>query len=315
MLRRGASLSLGLVLSCAPRALPPRAQVDVPVRGVETHRRSSPPNPPACPELQAEEGYPPWHRGLVKETCVRGARGRWQVRADDSDPDGWRHWLDFTPTTGSDAKAFSVEVVAPMALALRSDGAAVVVDLKDRVSLIAPDGELVWRKAFPRCGYAYSVAIDYDHHISVNCGYSLLHFEPDGQLAYQKWPFGNHSLGGPWVDRDGTLYLSGEGTVVALNPHGKEIWRVSTGFNRALSQLGWLPSGDMVFDTSMAELHSNPEQTHGLRIYWQEEPPELFVISRTGKIVSREQHDGEPTRGWPEALPYPEDGSHRIPEP
>lgn len=307
------AIGLLLVACNTPPHAAMTAHVDVPVSGsAEPSERTSPPSPPTCPEPERDASYPPWHRGFVKDPCVRDARGRWASRRDPSDGDGWRHFLEFTPTAGSAAEPFSVDVTSPMDLALRTDGACVVVDLKHHISLISPEGKLLWRKAFPRCGYVYATAISYDHHISVGCGYSLLHFEPDGEFSYQKWPFGNHSLGGPWVDRDGTLYVTGDGSVAALDPHGDERWRVSTGFNRATSQLGWSAAGDLVFDTGMAELHSDPATTGGMRIYHEQEPSELFLLSRGGKIISREQHDGTPAKGWPPTLPYPEDGAHRI---
>lgn len=311
-----ACCALPWLVSCgSPQRAATTAQVEVPDSSAAPVERSSPPRPPPCPEVTQESGYPPWHRAFVKEPCVSDTRGRWSSQRDPSDSDGWRHWLDFTPTPGSDAEAFRVDVISPVDLALRSDGACIVVDLKEHVSLISPRGELVWRTEFPRCGYVHATAVSYDHHISLGCGYSLLHFEPDGKFAYQSWPMGNHSLGGPWVDRDGTLYVSGGGSVAALDPHGEALWKVSTGFNRATSQIGWSAAGNLVFDTGMAEMHSDPEQTNGWRIYSEREPNELFVLSRSGEILSREPHDGPPAKGRPATLPYPEDGAHRVPEP
>ncbi|MCA9640326.1 MAG: PQQ-like beta-propeller repeat protein [Polyangiaceae bacterium] len=307
-----AALGLWLGGCAAPQPAVTTAQVDVPVGSATASKRTSPPNAPACPKPKHDEYDPPWHRGFVKEPCVRDARGRWASRGDPTDVDGWRHFLDFTPATGAEAEPFSIEVISPMDIALRTDGACVVIDLKDHISLVSPRGELLWRKPFPRCGYVHATAISYDHHISLGCGYSLLHFQPNGDLSYQKWPFGDHSLGGPWVDRDGTLYVTGEGSVAALDPHGDVRWKVSTGFNRATSQLGWSAAGDLVFDTSMAEIHSDPAKTNGMRIYWETEPGELFVLSRSGKIISREKHDNVPAKGWPETLPYPQDGAHRV---
>lgn len=263
-----------------------------------------------CPTPTPSAGYPPWHRGYSKALCVRDTRGRWRSEQDPTDVDGWKHWLVFD---GVDGASFRVEVIAPLALALRVDGSAMVVDLKDHLSLISAGGELRWRRPFPRCGHTQQLAIGQDNVSYFTCGYSILRFDADGALDWQKWPFGNHRMGGPWVDQRGTVYVSGDGSVAALDATGEARWKLSLGFNRAVGDLMWNAAGQLVCDTSMAELHTDSATSGGYRFYHEPEPNALFVVSATGRLLSSTPYPSQaPSGGWPEVLPRPEDGAHRV---
>ena len=266
----------------------------------------------ACPPPEPDgTNYPPWQLRHHFERCIRGAEGRWSVERDASDPDGWRHHLTFEGVEGQDVR---VEVTSPTGLARRIDGKLVLLDLKEGVTLFALDGSVVWRATHPSCGAVHDVAVGWDDAITFTCGRSVVRLDAQGTLLWQRWPFGNTSTGGPWVARDGTLYVSGNGRVAALEPSGDVRWSFPTGSNRAVGRLVWNARGNLVFDTGMAAMHSNPDETNGLRIYFPSEPNELFELSPAGALVSRTPYPSiPPPGGWPAVLPVPADGSHRVP--
>ena len=265
-----------------------------------------------CPDVARTPGYPPWHRPftLAPELCIRGPEGRHTVEKDATDRDGWRHFLVFD---GAHGERVRTPITAPTGLARRFDGSVIVLDLKDGVTLVALDGSIRWRSSHPKCGAVDHLALDARGAITFACGYSVVRLEPDGKLAWQKWPFRDQQVRGPWVDPDGAVYVSGAGKVAALASNGEPLWTFSTGNNRAIGQLVWNDAGNLVFDTSMDELHSAPGPS-GISFYNDFEPRELFEITRSGKLVKRVQYEGDaPPGGWPGVLPTPEDGAHRAP--
>jgi hypothetical protein len=271
------------------------------------------PTAASCPPLAARgAGYPPWDVRQRRDECVRTASGRWTVRRDPSDGDGWRHFLRFE---GSDGREWELVVTSPTGLAVRGDGSLVLLDLKDHVTLIAKSGAILAREKLPDCGAVERIAVAWDDTFSFTCGYSILRVDRTGRLLWQKWPFGDHHIRGPWVDQDGTIYVTGNGRVAALAPDGTPRWEVETGWNRHVGDLGWLPGGNIVFVTYQDERHT-PTSAEGVRRYYAHEPPEVFEITRRGAIVSSAPlPDAGPTGGWPQVLPVAEDGAHRVHEP
>lgn len=303
-----------LVLGCQPRAATPtRTAPQSTDMAPPTVADTTPPQSEAlpCPPPDPEHhGFAPWDIWRFDADCIRGPEGRWTVEADTSDADGWRHVLVFE---GVDGRSWRLEVIAPVGLARRLDGAVVVLDLREGAQLVAPDGSVVWRSTFPNCGAVRNEAIGWDDAITFTCGYSLLRLNADGSLAWQRWPFGNTSIGGPWVDRDGTLYVSGGGHVAAVAPDGSARWDVATGWNRYVGAIAWLQNGNMVFATTQDEMHT-PTSDDGVRIYYEAEAAELFEVTRTGTVVRRESFwDAAPQGGWPAVVPEPEDRSYRAP--
>ncbi|MFO0547695.1 MAG: hypothetical protein U0271_04855 [Polyangiaceae bacterium] len=270
----------------------------------------SPSQAPPCPIRQAaQEGLPPWQGEDAFDKCIRSAEGRWLVTPDKTDPDGYRHTLAFD---GARGERWTLAVDAPLALARRLDGGVIVVDLKNHVTLVSNAGAVVWKTEHPKCGMLESLAVDYSGNAIWSCGYSLLRVDANGHFAWQKWPFRDHHMGSVWVDRGGLVYTSGDGVVIALSPEGEERWRFATGFNRAIGKLVWTAQANLVFDTSMAELHSDTDSA-GYSFYYDVEPNELFEISRGGALVTRAKREGSAPPQWPVVLPVPEDGSHRLP--
>lgn len=286
----------GAVDIAAPSAAPPT-------------RQRTPRAAPSCPAPEWRgAGYPPWEREYAFARCIHAPQGRWSVEPDKTDPEGFRHILSFAGARGD---SWRLAVTAPTGMARRRDGQLVLIDLKNGVSLISLQGNVVWTAHHPKCGTVGSVAVGWDDVIVFGCGFSLLRFSARGKFEWQKWPFGDVHLRGPWVDRDGTLYVSGGGQVAALDDSGKPRWTFSTGSNRATGELMWNRAGDLVFDTGMAALH-----TFGpVHRYFPRRPNELFEITRSGKLVWRKEHEGVPDGGWPEVLSVPEDGSYRVPQP
>jgi hypothetical protein len=274
----------------------------------ERERLAGPPCPPPEPRGPT---YPPWELDHHFDRCIRGPEGRWSVDHDSSEARGKRSILSFT---GADEGAWTVEVVTPVALARRTDGHVVVVDVDRGVTLVSPQGSTVWRSSHPECGSVAAVAVGWDHGITIACGYSVTRLDADGRLAWQVWPFGDFFVGSLWVDRSASAFVSGGGRVARLDEDGQRYWSTSTGFNRAIGRLVWNAAGNLVFDTSMAELHSNPEHSGGYRFYYEFEPRELFELTRRGEVVrSTTWEHAPPDDGWPSVLGVPADGSHRSP--
>jgi hypothetical protein len=269
---------------------------------------------PPCPAPEARgPGTPPWELRHGFDRCVRGPEGRWWIETNASGRDGWRAAVEFA---GVDGSTWTLEVASPVALARRTDGHLVVVDGKSGITLVSPEGSPVWSSTHPECGFVRAVAVGWDHAITLACGFSVVRLDEDGRLQWQVWPFGDNFVGGPWVDRFGSTYVSGDGRVARLDPHGKPYWTVSTGFNRAIGRLVWNEAGHLVFDTSMAERHSDPARSGGYSFYFDPEPNELFELTPTGDVVRRAPWEGAPpTEGWPEVLDVPPDGSYRCPNP
>jgi hypothetical protein len=259
-----------------------------------------------CPVLESHPN-PPWDVAS-RVDCVRSARERVTVQADPTDGDGFRHFLDYEDVDGSHWRHI---VTRPVGLALRIDGAIVVLDLKEGATLFDTAGVVVWRTQFPYCGALDSVAVGFDDTITFACGFSILRLDRNGVLLWSQFPFGNAGTLGPWVDRHGTLYVTGAGEVRALNPDGSQRWTLSTGTNRYVRRLGWLPNGDMTFQTSMNELHTRDDGS-GIRFYYPYEDDELFETTRAGVVVRREALSIMTVPHWPRTWPIPADGAHRL---
>jgi hypothetical protein len=291
-MRRLAPLLAVAALACAPPT-PARVAQALPCPAPDpTHR-----------------GLAPWDVSHFEAACIRGPEGRWSVEKDASDAEGWRHTLVFD---GVDGKHWTLAVIAPVGLARRLDGHVVVLDLQDGATLVSPDGRVVWRSRFRHCGHVRDVGIAWDDAITFSCGYMLLRLDAHGRQTWAKWPFGNTHVSGPWVDRQGTLYVSGGGNVAALGPDGTPRWTLSTGWNRYVGAIGWLPDGNLVFATTQDERHS-PTSPEGYRFYYDSEPPELFEVTRSGEVVRRERFDAaSPVGGWPTVTAAPEDRSGRV---
>ena len=264
----------------------------------------------SCPPLERPgDGYAPWETWRRRDECVSRRGIRWSVRRDPSDPDGWRHFLR---REGGGDKSWELVVTSPTGLAIRDDGSLVLLDLKDRITLISPAGQILARSSHPDCGAVEQLAVAPDGSLAFTCGYSLLRVDRDGTFRWQKWPFGDTHIHGPWVDADGTLYVTGGGHVAALAPDGTPRWTIETGWNRYVGDLAWLDGGNAVFVTSQAESHT-PTSPEGVRVYYEHEPPELFEITRRGEIVRRVPWDGgDPPGGWPPVLAATVDGANRL---
>ncbi|MBL8741495.1 MAG: hypothetical protein JNK04_10390 [Myxococcales bacterium] len=217
--------------------------------------------------------------------------------------------MRFKSPTGSED--FEVAVIAPTAIARRAPFELVLLDGKEGVSVYGKQGQRLWQRTHPDCGAVDRMATDAGGAIVFVCGYSVIRFSKDGELSWQKRPLGNKHLRGPWLDEQGNAYISGGGVVASVKPDGELRWKLSTGFNRAISEIAWNARGNMVFDTGMDALHSDGDE---FRFYYDQEPNELFEVTRDGVIVARETHEGIPAKGWPAVRPLPEDKAHRIPD-
>jgi hypothetical protein len=265
--------------------------------------------PPPDPVLLEPDDLPPWERDPLglHPSCIETADGaRIRAEKDATDPDGWRVFLVAEDARGT---RFRLATRALWEMALASDGSVVVAHTEDKVSRVSPGGEVLWTTPHPRCGAA-QVSVGHAGEVVLGCGFSLLKLTGDGRFLWQKWPFGNTSMGKPLLLRDGTIVVSGGGAVAALDADGEKKWRLETGWNRYVTRLGVRPGGDLVFRTVMAELHSDGP----IRFYYPSEPPELFVVSRGGEVVSREQVARRPEKGWPASLPWtPDYRAGRVP--
>jgi len=181
------------------------------------------------------------------------------------------------------------------------------------------DGRLRWETSLARpgpdgrsCGYPSGLAVDTAGRSLVSCGYSLSSFDAAGAFRWQVWPGGNHSVTPPLVDEAGTSYVGADGTLYAVAPDGTTRWQVGTGWNRYFGSLAPTDGGALVFVTGMAALHS--EDTGSGHFYYEEEPPELFVVDRTGRIVSRAVRDHATDHpSWPAWRDVVGEGGGRIP--
>jgi outer membrane protein assembly factor BamB len=243
------------------------------------------------------ESAPPWERDPIGRwpTCIETDDGaRVTIEKDTSDLDGWTAFLVVEDGSGT---RYRRDTRATSSMAVTTDGGVVLVHVEDAVSRYAPTGALLWKTAHPRCG-APTVSVGGDGRVVFACGYSLVAMSPDGRLQWQKWPFGNHSVGQPLLLADGTMIVRSGATVARLDANAEPIWKVDTGWNRYVFPLGALPDGNLVFRTAQAEAHT-PGDVH---IYYDHEPAELFVITRAGEIVSRRVLEGSEMT-LPHALP------------
>lgn len=180
------------------------------------------------------------------------------------------------------------------------------------------DGNLRWRTGLDthgtKCGAPEGFAVDATGRVALSCGYSLLSFAADGAFRWQVWPGGNHGIGPPTVDADGTIYVGVDGTLYAVSPvDGATRWQVGTGFNRWFGTITATTDGDLLFLTTMYALHSDDDGS-GYRFYYDYEPPELFVVDRHGTIVRRETRD-QSDKTWPAWVDLLGERGGRLPTP
>jgi hypothetical protein len=263
--------------------------------------------PPPADQLEYD-GAPPWERdplGRWPTSCIESSDGSLiTIESDPSDVQGWHQVL--IVLDGARAR-FKRDIRAISAMAVAPDGGAVLAHTEDAVSRYSPSGALLWKTAHPYCG-SPEVAVGYDGRVVLGCGYSLVAYSADGKFEWQKWPLGNTRIRKPLIASDGTMIVSGDGVVLGLGADGSERWRVDTGANRYVHPIGVRPDGTLVFITSMAALHTRGD----MRMYYPSEPDELFMISRAGKILSREKLGTAPK--WPESQSWtPALRSGRLP--
>jgi hypothetical protein len=258
--------------------------------------------PPPEPSLLDSNDAPSWERDPLGRwpRCLETTDGaRVLTTKDETDPDGWRAFLVVEDTRGV---RFRLTTRAVSAMGLAKDGSVALAHVEDKVTLVSPQGAVVWSTEHPRCG-APEVSVGHMNEVVLGCGYSLLKFAPDGRFLWQKWPLGNTSISKPLLLRDGAMIVSGGGVVAGLDADGSVKWRVETGWNRHVLRIGARANGDLVFRTAMAALHSDGP----IRMYYEHEPPEVFIVSRGGRIVSREEVERAPEGGYPSSLPWTPD--------
>jgi hypothetical protein len=265
--------------------------------------------PPAAASLLDSPQSPSWEVDPLGHwpRCLETRDGaRVRIERDTTDADGWRESLVVEDAAG---ERFRVPTRAASAMGLAADGSVVLAHTEQRVSLISPVGRVVWSTAHPRCG-APAVAVGYAGEVVLACGYSLLKFSPDGRFLWQKWPFGNVHVSRPFLSRDGSMIVSGAGTVAWLDTDGETRRTLSAGPNRYVHLIGAQANGNLIFRTSMAERHSDGP----VHFYYEYEPPELFVVTREGATVARAPAESPPPGGWPTSLPWtPDLRSGRLP--
>jgi hypothetical protein len=181
---------------------------------------------------------------------------------------------------------------------LGPDGSIVLAHVEPRVTRVSREGAILWTVEIPKCG-SPALVVGYNGEVVNACGYSLLKHAPDGKLLFQKWPFGNTRIGVPLLARDGTMIVSGGGVVAFLDADGEPRTKLPTGNNRYVHALGVLTNGDIVFRTTMAEMHSSGP----IHFYYDHEPPELFIVTRAGALKARSKAESP----WPESLPFTPD--------
>lgn len=250
---------------------------------------------------------PPWERDPLGRwpDCIETDDGaRVSIVKDPTDADGWTASLVVEDGSGP---RYRRDTRAMSSMAVTADGGVVIVHVEDDVSRYAPSGTLLWKSSHPKCG-APAVSVGRDGRVVFACGYSLIAMSPDGRLEWQKWPFGNQRVGQPLLLDDGTMIVRSGSTVARLDADAEPIWKVGTGGNRYVYPIGAMADGNIVFRTAQDELHTPGD----VRIYYDHEPMELFVVSRAGAIVTRSEIH-EPPR-WPLALPWtPGFRSGRLP--
>jgi hypothetical protein len=243
---------------------------------------------PSADRLESARA-PSWERdplGRWPTHCIETDDGaRVTITDDPTDPDGWRAVLKVVDGSGT---RYQRDVRAIDAMAVAPDGGIVLAHVEDAVSRYAPGGNLMWKTPHPRCG-APTVSVGYDGRVVLGCGYSLVAFSPEGRWLWQKWPFGNRSLGQPLLTADGTIIVRSGGVVAGLDADGAVRWRVDTGFERYVLPLGARADGTLVFRT-LSDGEPDPSME------------ELFVISRAGAIASRQPLDSAPS--WPTTVPW-----------
>jgi outer membrane protein assembly factor BamB len=254
--------------------------------------------PPPAPDALEPDSAPPWERdplGRSPRGCVETDDGaRVTLRNDPRDVDGWSEFLVVEEGAG---QRFEHNIRAATAMAIAPDGGVVLAHTEDAVSRYAPTGALLWKTAHPRCGYP-EMSVGYDGRVVLACGYSLVAFSPDGKFQWQKWPFGNQSVGRVLLAADGTMVARSGAIVAGLDTNGEIRWRLDTGWNRYVQPLGVQQDGTLVFRTTIAEAHT-PGDVH---VYYPYEPEELFSITRGGRVMSQRAIDSPPV--WPPTLPW-----------
>jgi outer membrane protein assembly factor BamB len=193
------------------------------------------------------------------------------------------------------------------------DGKWIVMERDDLVSFDATGAEL-WRKPLTpllqKCGAPAGHAVAHDGGIVIGCGYSVLRYSADGKLMWQVFPAGDYYVTSPLVAADGTTFVGARGSLYAIDRDGKTKWNVDTGSNRSSSSLTSTPNGEIMFETSMAGMHS-PTDAKGRRRYYIRKPNEILVVSSKGKIVSRTNHD-DATAAFPAWLDVVGTGGGRM---
>jgi len=265
--------------------------------------------PPPLPSSLESSDAPSWERDPLGRwpRCLETADGaRVLTTKDETDHDGWRAFLVVEDSRGT---RFRLATRAVSAMGLAKDGSVALAHTEDKVTFVSPRGDVAWSTEHPRCG-SPEVSVSLTNEVVLGCGYSLLKFAPDGRFLWQKWPLGDTSISKPLLLRDGTIIVSGGGVVAGLDANGDVKWRVETGGNRHVLRIGARPNGDLVFRTAMAARHSDGP----IRRYYEHAPPELFIVTRGGKIVSRQKAEQAPEGGYPSSLPWtPDLRSGRLP--
>jgi alpha-tubulin suppressor-like RCC1 family protein len=155
---------------------------------------------------------PSWERDPLGRwpRCLETTDGaRVLTTKDETDPDGWRAFLVVEDTRGV---RFRLTTRAVSAMGLAKDGSVALAHVEDKVTLVSPQGAVVWSTEHPRCG-APEVSVGHMNEVVLGCGYSLLKFAPDGRFLWQKWPLGNTSISKPLLLRDGAMIVSGGGVI------------------------------------------------------------------------------------------------------
>ena len=288
-----AILPVVLTIACGSGGAPTPPLHGEPVPPAPTARRCPP--PPA--ERLAPDDAPPWERDPLGESpgCLETGDGATvTLEPDPGDPDGWRATLVIADASHVRARAATRGAAS---FQVAPDGGVAIAHVEDDVSRFGPTGTLLWKTHHPYCGHA-ALSIGRDGRIVLGCGYSLVAFTADGHFAWQKWPFGNVSVGRPLLASDGTMIVRSHSVVAELAADGTPRWTLDTGTNRYVHPIGVTRDGNLVFVTSMAEMHT-PGPVH---VYYPTEPDELFVVGRDGHVISRAPLAGAPH--WPATVPW-----------
>jgi hypothetical protein len=226
-------------------------------------------------------------------------------------------------SAGGDRPSWQLALpLEPLAIGLYLGGDVAVLG-SERLLRVRADGTLQWNVPLSGdspCGYPNALAVGYRNEVLVSCGYSLLRFDEKGVRKWQKWPAGNASVSAPYVDQRGHIYVSGDGTLLALAETGDPLWTfdAAKGFPhpRHIGPLGFDRHGALLFVSRMNGLHS-PTDGRGVRRYYVRKPPRLVVIDRdSGKLLREQDRESSLAEDppWPASQPLAPDGAHRLPE-